>query len=92
MAARELAVLALCIAEYDTVLTHLRSLERVGHAVPYGVQGRVSDELAYLCLQWSNLHGEGLFARDTDMPRIISEVRSWCTAHQSEIDALTNDN
>lgn len=88
---RQKLLLAVCIGEWSTALDHIRVALRTGfqEPKPYAALDRVQRELRDLLNQWSATT-ERLLRAPEDDARMVEEARAYCTAHQSEIDALTN--
>ena len=85
----DLGLLAYGIASYDTTIASMEALQAVGVTVPHTIIGRCRDEMAYLCLQWSNKMGDTLFNRE-QLGRTVTEARAYCTEHQAEINELSD--
>lgn len=76
--------LAVAIAEYDTVLTHLRKLREYEVVrVPLELIGRVTDELEFLAQYWGEAVGGGGDA--------VAEARAFCTQHGDELEQMLRD-
>jgi hypothetical protein len=88
---RQKLLLAVCICEWATALDHIEVSMRTGFMdpAPYATLGRVQRELRDLLNQWSTVT-ERLLRTPEDDARMVAEARVYATAHQSEIDALTN--
>jgi hypothetical protein len=91
MSDRQRLLLAVCICEWAGALDHIDAAMRTGFVepVPYATLGRVQRELRDLLNQWASAT-ERLLRTPEDDARMVEEACAYATAHQSEIDELTN--